>query len=131
MTWRTKPIILEMESVPVTLKCSSLRQFQLFLTLAVLLLFSVGWLLGSGLEALNQTFKPSEQLQQQRLLLDFQTVPKWKQESLNLNMEPSRAVSNDGSSGTILKKSNGGLIVTKVTATGGEPKTSGGGEKNE
>lgn len=72
MAWTdNRSIILEMRSPPVKLKYSSLRQFRLSLTLAVLLLFCVGLSFASGLIAIKRNFQPSEQLQAQKQRLEL------------------------------------------------------------
>lgn len=81
--WKNNPLLIEVKSTPITLKCSSPRHFQLWLGFAVLLLFCVGWLAGSGLVALKRSFMPSEQMQAQRQRLEYSL----RSEPLSLRME--------------------------------------------
>lgn len=74
--WRTKPIIIQIEGAPLTLRFSSLRAYQYSLGLAALSLVLAGWLFGSGLLALKAMFEPSVEI----LRSTERTSPAFRQE---------------------------------------------------
>lgn len=78
MAWRQHPIIIQIEGSPVALKFSSLRAYQYSLGLVALCLLCAGWLLGSGLLALKETFRPYTEHSE----ITPSRLPTWEQGSL-------------------------------------------------